>query len=188
MFGGKMSDILKQIGTRIKTIREISELSVEEFSKSISVDVDTYLKYESGQVDIPVSALAAISTKYKVVMTALLTGGEPHLQRINVVRKDKGLSIERRKEYKYQDLAFNFIHKKAEFFLVTAEPSDINPKHAYAHQGQEFNYIIEGSLKLIFDGKEYILEPGDSVYFDSGYNHTMAAVGGKPAKFLAVVL
>jgi quercetin dioxygenase-like cupin family protein/DNA-binding XRE family transcriptional regulator len=182
------TETLKQIGTRIKAIREISDLSTADFAKSINLDAETYLKYESGEADIPISVLTAISSAYKVEMTALLTGGEPRLTRINVVRKGKGLNIERRKEYKYQDLAFNFIHKKAEVYLVTTKISKEPPTHAYSHPGQEFNYILEGTLKMVFDGKEYILEEGDSIYFDSGYNHTMSAVGDKPAKLIAVVL
>jgi len=183
-----MSETLKQIGIRIKAIREIYELSAEDFAKSIGLDSGAYLKYENGEADIPISVLSAVSNTYKVEMTALLTGGEPRLSRISVVKKGKGLSIERRKEYKYQDLAFNFINKKAEIFLVTAEAAKEAPKHAYAHSGQEFNYILEGTMKIIFDGKEYILEAGDSVYFDSSCKHTMCAAGDKPAKFLAVVL
>ncbi|MDR3092547.1 MAG: XRE family transcriptional regulator [Endomicrobium sp.] len=183
-----MSKILKQIGTRIKAIREISNLSAEEFAKSMNLDAEMYLKYEKGEADIPISVLSVISSNYNVEMTALLTGDEPHLQRINVVRKGKGLSIERRKEYKYQDLASKFINKKAEIFLVTPESLKNKSKHAYSHTGQEFNYILEGTLKLIFDGKEYILNPGDSVYFDSRYDHAIFSIDDKPAKFLAVVL
>lgn len=182
------TETLKQIGTRIKAMREISDLSTEEFAKSINLDTDTYLQYEKGEADIPISVLSAISSQYKVEMTALLTGGEPRLTRIQVVRKGKGLKIDRRKEYKYQDLAFNFIHKKAEVFLVTSDVAKEPPTHAYSHPGQEFNYILEGTLKVVFEGREYILEEGDSVFFDSGYNHTMSAVGDKPARFIAVVL
>jgi uncharacterized cupin superfamily protein len=52
--------------------------------------------------------------------------------------------------------------------------------------GQEFNYILEGTLKFVFDGKEYILESGNSVYFDSRYNRAIFAVNGKPVKFVDV--
>lgn len=181
-------ETLKQIGKRIKAIREISDLSTADFAKSINLDIETYLKYENGEADIPISALSAISNKYKVEMTAILTGAEPRLSRINVVRKGKGLSINRREEYNYKDLAYNFINKKAEFFLVTIDPSTEEATHAYSHQGQEFNYILEGTLKIVFDDKEYILEEGDSVYFDSNYKHRMSAVGDKAVKFIAVVL
>lgn len=184
----KTLETLKQIGTRIKAIREISDMSTQDFAKSINLDLETYIKYETGEADIPISVLSAISAIYNVEMTALLTGGEPRLTRISVVKKGKGLKIERRKEYKYQDLAFNFINKKAEMFLVTVDVSKGTPKHAYSHAGQEFNYILEGTLKIIFDGKEYILEEGDSVIFDSSFEHAMTAIGKKPAKFIAVVL
>ncbi|MDR1941836.1 MAG: XRE family transcriptional regulator [Endomicrobium sp.] len=183
-----MTETLKQIGARIKAIREMSELSAADFAKSIDIDPVLYLKYENGQADISVSALSAISTKYKVEMTALLSGIEPKLQRISVVKKGRGLNVERRKEYNYQDLAYNFINKKAEFFLVSIEPLTQNATHSYSHQGHEFNYILEGCLKIIHDNKEYILEEGDCVYFDSGFKHAMEAVGNKTVRFLAVVL
>ncbi len=80
------------------------------------------------------------------------------------------------------------MHKKAEVFSVTVDPLENKSEHAYSHFGQEFNYILEGTLKLVFDGKEYILESGDSVYSDSRYNHAIFAVNGKLIKFVAVVL
>ncbi|MDR2437471.1 MAG: cupin domain-containing protein [Endomicrobium sp.] len=120
-------------------------------------------------------------------MTSLVTGYDPHLKQIEIVKKGKGLVIERRKEYKYEDLAVCFAHKKAEIFLVTVDPKKEEIKHAYSHPGQEFNYILEGKLKIVFEGKEYILEKGDSAYFNCRYCHTMVTVGGNPAKFLAVV-
>jgi quercetin dioxygenase-like cupin family protein len=60
--------------------------------------------------------------------------------------------------------------------------------HYYAHPGQEFNYVISGQLKILLDGKELLLNEGDSLYFDAGIKHAMRAGGKKPAKFLAIVL
>lgn len=48
--------------------------------------------------------------------------------------------------------------------------------------------MIEGSMKLVIDGKELILEEGDSVYFDATKKHGMQALNGKNAKFLAVII
>jgi quercetin dioxygenase-like cupin family protein len=98
------------------------------------------------------------------------------------------VSVERRKEYKYQNLAYNFVHKKAEPFLVTVEPdSDNSPIHFNSHPGQEFNYVLEGTLKIVINGHELILNEGDSLFFDSGANHGMKALNEKPAKFLAII-
>jgi quercetin dioxygenase-like cupin family protein len=186
-FGGRMSEELTQTGLRIKAVREALGLSPKDFAKGIKLDENVYLDYENGVKEVPIDVLHAISSKYNVEMTSLVTGYDPHLKRIEIVKRDKGLVIERRKEYKYQDLAVCFAHKKAEIFLVTVKPKKEEIKHAYSHLGQEFNYILEGKLKIVFEGKEYILEEGDSVYFNCGYCHTMIAIGDKSAKLLAVV-
>jgi len=96
--------------------------------------------------------------------------------------------IERRKDYKYQSLAYNFANKKIEPFLVTVEPDSNSEVNYNSHPGQEFNYVIEGVLKVIINGHEIILNEGDSLFFDSGAKHGMKAMNGKPAKFLAIIL
>lgn len=183
-----MSEKIRQIGRRIRDLREIAGLSGDAMAKEFKVSPALYRQYENGDADIPVSFLCEVAQKFKVELTALLTGGDPHLHTYCLVRKDKGLSTNRRKEYKYQDLAFNFANKKAESFLVSVEPRAEKAIHYYAHPGQEFNFVIKGSLRVLLDGHELVLNEGDSLYFDSGIKHAMRAAGNKPAKFLAVIL
>jgi mannose-6-phosphate isomerase-like protein (cupin superfamily) len=184
-----MSENIKQVATRIRTLREISGESVESLAQAFTVTPEEYRRFESGETDIPVSFLYEIAGHFKVELTALLTGEEPRLHRYSLVRSGKGPSVERRKEYQYQDLAFNFIHKRMETFLVTAEPhAGDKPGHFNAHPGQEFNFVLEGTLKVLIDQSEVVLNPGDSLYFDSGHAHAMVALNGKPAKFLAIIL
>lgn len=184
-----MSDQIRQIAIRIRDLREISGKTQETAAKELNISSETYREYESGNVDIPVSFLYEIANRYNVELTAILTGEGPRLHSYALVKSGKGVNVERRKEYKYQSLAYNFIHKKAEPFLVTVPPEPENtPVHYNSHPGQEFNYVIEGSMKVIINEKEILLNEGDSLYFDSGLQHGMKAVGGKPAKFLAIIL
>ncbi len=184
-----MSDNLKLIAQRIKELREINGLSIESLSKEFNIPIETFKKYESGDVDIPIGFLYQMANRFDVELTAIISGEEPRLRLYSVVRKDKGLSIERRKEYKYQDLSYNFINKKAETFLVTADPGEGEKKsNYYSHEGQEFNYVIGGTLKVIIDGHEVVLEEGDAIYFDSGHKHGMKAMNNKAAKFIAVII
>ena len=53
----------------------------------------------------------------------------------------------------------------------------------FSHEGEEFFYTIEGTHELISDGKSYILNKGDSVYFDSMIPHTGRSLNKKIAKF-----
>lgn len=183
-----MSDQIKQIAARIKDLREISGISIEALAKELKVAAELYKEYESGTVDIPVGFLYEISNRFKVELTAILTGEGPRLHTYCLVRKDKGVNVERRKQYKYLNLAFNFINKKAEPFHVTVDPdTEETPVHLSSHPGQEFNYVLEGSLMIVVDGHELILNQGDSLYFDSNCNHGMKALNGQTAKFLAII-
>jgi quercetin dioxygenase-like cupin family protein len=74
-------------------------------------------------------------------------------------------------------------------FLITIDPKpDDEPIYTTAHNGQEFHYCLEGSFVIRIDKHELIIEEGDSVYFDSAYQHGMKALNGKPAKELVIIL
>ena len=186
---GIMQEPIRQIAERIKVLREIAGITAEDLAKTLDVPVATVLQYEQGEVDIPIGFLYQLAGFYKVEMDALLTGGNPKLHMFSVVRKEKAPSVERRKQYRYQALAANFVHKKAEPFLVTVEPrSETAPLQHNSHPGQEFDYVLEGTLQITIDGHDLVLNTGDSVFFDSGYEHGMRALENRTARFLAVIL
>ncbi|HOJ63885.1 MAG TPA: cupin domain-containing protein [Spirochaetota bacterium] len=183
-----MSENIKDIAKRIKELREINKETIESLAKDLNLSVETIKEYESGNKDIPIGFLYQIASKFGADLTTLITGNEPRLVKYSIVRKDKAPSIERRKEYKYLDLSYNFINKKAETFLVTIEPKDNENENFYYHEGQEFDYVLEGTLGVNIDGNEIILNEGDSLYFNSGYKHRMRALNNKKVKFLAIII
>jgi len=184
-----MSDQIKQIAARIKDLRDIAGLSIDDLASELGVSPEEYKEFESGNVDIPIGFLYKLANKFHVELTAILTGEDPRLRTYCLVRNDKGVSVDRKNPYKYFSLAYNFINKKAEPFKVCVEPtSDDEPIHLSSHPGQEFNYVLEGTLMIYLDGRQLILNEGDSLYFDSSLSHGMKAVGGKTAKFLAIIL
>lgn len=184
-----MSDQIQSIAERIRDLREIAGLSPETLAGEMGVPKDIYLGYESGQVDIPVGFLYELANRYKVELTAILTGSEPKLHSYALVRKGGGVAVQRKKQYHYMSLAYNFINKKAEPFLVTVDPKEKEEEFVYSsHPGQEFNYMVEGRLHMTVDGHEIILEAGDSLYFDSTKRHGMKALDDKPATFLAIII
>ncbi len=184
-----MSDQIKWIAARLKALREISGLSPESMATETGIDRELYLEYESGSVDIPVGFLYEVATKFQVELTAILTGEEPKLHSFSIVRDGAGVEVERKQQYHYQSLAYNFVHKKGEPFLVTVGPQTKDEEVVQSsHPGQEFNYMVEGRLRLFIDGHEIILNQGDSLYFDSSLSHGMVALDDKPAKILAIVM
>ncbi|HWR99411.1 MAG TPA: cupin domain-containing protein [Prolixibacteraceae bacterium] len=184
-----MMDQIQLIASRIRELREISGISAESLARELKVDTGLLLGYESGNTDIPVGFLYNMAHRFNIEPITLLSGDQPKLHVYSVVRKGKGLSVDRRKQYTYENLAYNFIHKKVEPFIVSVQPGqEGNTPEFNHHPGQEFNFVLEGSMMVIVDSHEIVLNEGDSIYFDSGYQHAMKALNNQPARFLAIVI
>ncbi len=184
-----MAGQLREIAERLRELREICDFTAEELAEAVGISVEDYEKYESGEKDMPISVLLELAEHCGVEPGILLTGEEPKLHEFSVTRAGKGRGIERNKEYNYLSLAYNFGLKKVDPFYVTAGPVPAGtPLVLNSHDGQEFDYVLEGSLRMQVNGKEIILEKGDSIYFDSSFPHGMQAIGTEKAVFLAVVI
>lgn len=183
-----MEEQLRQIAERIKGLRDVYGVTVEDVIRELGIDRQVYLEYESGEVDIPVGVLYQLARYFKLELSILITGEEPRLHTYALTRNGRGVVVERRREYKYQSLASHFAHKKAEPFLVTVPPDAPEaPVHCNSHPGQEFDYLLEGRLLVILGDREIVLDEGDSLFYDAGEAHGMKALDGRPAKFLAVI-
>ena len=184
-----MEDAIKQIGERLKGLREVLDIPAQEVADLCDITLEAYLKAESGESELSISSLQKISKKYGIALDVLLFGEEPHMSSYFLTRKGQGLSVERRKAYKYQSLASGFRDRKADPFIVMVEPKpDDVQLDKNSHQGQEFHLVIEGSLEETIGKKVLVLNEGDSIYFDASQPHCMRALGGKAVKFLAVIL
>lgn len=183
-----MNEQVKLIGQRIQDLREISEYTPEELAEYLDIPVEKYLSYENGEDDMPISIIYELANKFGVDFTAILSGEAPRLNVYQFVKAGQGLSVKRREQYHYDNLAFNFANKKLEPFYVTVPPSDTEDSiHLTCHPGHEFNFCIDGRVCIIINGKEFVMEQGDSLIFDSKYWHGMKALDGKEAHFLAIV-
>ncbi len=177
------------IAARIRELREIDEFTVTQVSEGTGIPAELLEKYEKGETEVPMGELSDIAKFFGVEMTDLLSGGQPMLHTYSFVKKGRGITVERgRAGCVYRHLAYNFAGRLAEPFLVTVDTPENEELHLNRHEGQEFNFCVEGRLLIYIDGQECILEPGDSLYFDSMTEHGMKSLDGKPAKFIAVLL
>ena len=183
-----MNEYNKDIGNRIRELRELSDITIKEIAEKLNIDEEIYIQYENGDIDIPASFIYELANIFKVDLGLLLTGEESKMTIFDVTRANKGVSVDRSKEYTHENLCSNFIHKKAETFLVTVDPEKNPTPSLNSHPGQEFNYVLEGSLKIYIHNNEIILNEGDCIFFDSSHRHAMVALNDKPAKFLAMIM
>lgn len=178
----------KQIAKNIKKIRLDANMSQERLAELSGLTKGYISKIEKSDTAPPLSTLSKIANALNVDVT-ILTAGELELPGdidLCIVRKGAGKKISSAtlEGYHYEALAHEKSGKNMEPFLLMPA---FDERAIFSHDGEEFMYILEGVHEFIYDNKKYILNEGDSIYFDSRIPHTGRSIGRKRAKILAVM-
>ena len=185
-----MSSNRQEIASRIRSLREDAELTIEDMAHATGRSPEEYAARESGEMDLTFTFVYKCAAKLGVDVVELLTGESPHLRHYSIVRAGEGLPIERREEFHYLHKAPYFRDRIGEPFYVDIpydEELQTKPIHLSYHAGQEFDYVLKGHLRFAFEDHIEEVGPGDTLYYDSGRGHGMIALGGEPATIIAIV-
>ena len=176
---------------RIHALREDMEIPVEQMARATGRSVEEYTAQEKGEADVSFTFLSKCADALGVDVIELLTGENPHLAGYSLVRADEGLGITRREGFSYLHKAPRLKNRLCEVFVVTApydEDEQDKPIHLSYHEGQEFDFVLEGRMRFAFEDHVEELGPGDTLLYDSGRGHGMIAIGGEPCTFIALVM
>ena len=182
---------LKEVAGRIKDLREAKGYTTEELAKLTGVSVEDYLLLEKGETDFSFTFIYKCAKACGVEVVDLLEGRSSTLTSFAITRKGEGLKILKQHGVEYNNLAPKFKEKLAEPFLVKFPyiPEEQNaPMKLNSHNGQEFDVIVKGSLKVQVGNHVDILNEGDSIFYNSLIPHGMIAVSEGGCEFHAVVL
>jgi len=178
----------KQIAKNIKKIRLESNMTQERIAELSGLTKGYISKIEKSDKAPPLSTLSKIANALDLDIT-ILTAEELEVPRdINlcIVRKGEGKKVSSAtlEGYHYEALAYKKSGKNMEPFILMPA---FEEKAIFSHEGEEFMYTIEGMHEFIYNNRKYILNEGDSIYFDSRIPHTGRSIGKQRAKILAVM-
>ena len=176
---------IKAISERLVELRTFSDYTTKEMADLLKIEESVYVRYEKGIDEVPINIIYKIASLLETEPSYILNGLMPDNDEAVQVYDGKGLSIKRYEGYAFSSLAANFKNKAMNPMLVTMSPTD-SPE-LVVHGGQEFNYVLEGELRIIVGGKDYYLRAGDSLYFNPALPHAQLPMNNKPAKFLTVI-
>ncbi len=182
---------LKEVAGRIKDLREAKGFTQEQLAKLTGVSVEDYKVLEMGETDFSFTFIYKCAKACGVEVVDLLEGTSTTLSSFAITRKGEGLKILKQHGVEYNNLAPKFKDKLAEPFLVKFPyiPEEQNaPMKLNSHNGQEFDVIVKGSLKVQVGDRVDVLHEGDSIFYNSLIPHGMIAVSEGGCEFHAVVL
>lgn len=182
-----------QIGQKIRDLRQQQRMTLQDLSEGTELSKPLLSQVENDQVIPPLATLLRISRALRVPLQTFFEE-EANTQKCLVVRADDSEKMNRRpshggapQPYFYHSLAYGKKHKHMEPFLVEFDPAQTDQAQPVSHPGEEFFYILEGQVELKHGSETHILNPGDSVYWDSNEPHMLKALGTQIAHGIAVL-
>ncbi len=180
------------IGEKIRDLRKKAGLVLQDLSDRTGLSKPLLSQIEKEMVSPPIATLLKISKALNTNISFFFQddGSE---ERVVVVRKDESKVIDSRyfgreeSGYYYEALAYKKPKKYMEPFLVEFKRKRPERLSYFSHDGEEFIYLLEGKLEFRTEDQQYLLDPGDSLYFESSIPHAYRALGRKNAKALTVV-
>ena len=180
------------VGEKIKSLREQKNITREVLSERSGLSLDQIVSIEE---DINVPSLAPLIKIARVLGVRLGTFLDDNDELGPVVTRKtdnvKSISFsnndaEARKHMDYFSLAKAKSDRHMDPFIIDIAASDTHFSLS-SHEGEEFIYVLEGMVEINYGKETYILEQGDSIYYDSIVPHHVHAGENVAAKILAVV-
>jgi transcriptional regulator with XRE-family HTH domain len=180
--------IESEIGRRIKASRINKRFTLEQLANQTGFTKGYLSRIEKSEKSPPLSTLGIIARVLGITIS-FLVGEEEQKTSIGIVKKGERPLIARRGtafEYSYEAVAHTFPNKKMEPYILTL-PLKPKKKTIAQHEGEELLFVLEGTMKFLHGNREYIVEEGDCIYFDSSFPHFGESVGRKEAKCFMVI-
>ncbi|MCI9514465.1 MAG: AMP-binding protein [Oscillospiraceae bacterium] len=182
---------LQEMAGRIRDLREIEGLTESYMAEETGVSLEEYRACEAGECDLNFAFIYRCAQIFRVDVTDIIEGSSPRLANYTLTRAGEGQHIEHAHGMTYFNMAPHFKKRVAEPLYVLAEYSDeaqLRPIEVTSHEGQECDIVLQGQLKVQVGEHIEILNPGDTIYYNSTAPHGMIATGGKDCIFYAIVL
>jgi len=181
------------LGNKIRDLRKQRALTLQEVSDLTGLSKPLLSQIENNIAAPPIATLIKISTALGVKISHFFRDHDMG-DRIVVVRKHDRYSVKRlvhnknesKLGYRWESLAYPFVGKQMEPFMVEIEPVKEEDLLYNDHKGEEFHFVLDGVVEFKSAEYVYLLEKGDSIYFDSSIPHALRGVDGV-AKSLIVI-
>ena len=183
----------KTVGEKIRQIREMKNVSLEELAERSGMDITMVQKIEQEKNIPSLAPLIKIARALGVRLGTFLDDSDsygPVVVRSGEYHKGvrfTSQTSEAREHLNFFSLAFDKAGRNMEPFIVDIEPGLQSDYMLSSHEGEEFIYVLEGAIEINYGKEIYTLGKGDSIYLDSIVLHNVHASHNQSARILAVV-
>lgn len=184
---------LVSIGNKLRSVRESKGFTGYQLAQKAGITEARLMSFEEGYATPTIATLLKISQALGVSM-GFFFQEQAKPKRVEVVRADQRTIVPREMEegveelyYTYKSLSPTFPDKSMQPFYIEVELVDIEEVKPAVHPGEEFLFVLEGTIQWKGGDESHTLNQGDAIHFDSGIPHRIVGVGDSKPKVIAVV-
>ena len=183
----------EEFASKIKSIRERQNMTIEELAEKSGVKLEVLQAMENGEVIPSLTPLTKMARALGVRLGTFLDdtpqigpvvtrGGETESALYFSGRED----VTNASNLEFHSLGAGKIDRNLDPFIIDIE-YEKEEKELSSHEGEEFIYVLEGEIEVIYGKDSFVISEGDSIFYDSVVPHHLHATGEKSSKILAVL-
>jgi DNA-binding transcriptional MerR regulator/mannose-6-phosphate isomerase-like protein (cupin superfamily) len=153
------------IGPRLRQLRTKRGVGLAKVAAAAGISVGFLSAVERSHMSASVGTLRKLARFYR---TNILDFFDPTESNARLVRPPTRKVLEAGPGVRMELLAWGNTVMEPHLFRIASQAGSGD---SYAHEGEEFLFVLRGELKIALAGKEYHLKRGDSFYFESATPH-----------------
>lgn len=160
-----------EIGARIRRLRLQQGRTMTEVAQLSGFSKGLLSKIETGKIVPAIATLTKIACTLGVKISVLMEEGDVARVAVTPEMNPCGEAfVATNKGYSIYGLAPHFLNKKMQPLLICSQKERVQP-HSVSHDGEEFIFVLEGSVRIHVGSAEYMLNKGESIYFEAVNEH-----------------
>jgi len=177
----------RQVPKKIRQLRLDRNLTQQELADAAGVTKGYISRIENADSAPPVGTLISLAEALKVRFQDFFEADNRE-SIVTMTRREERPSVGRdsKAPFKYEHLAFGFPNRAFESYLAKF-PGRSEMSIPSQHNGQELVFMVNGVLEFNVEDQNFILEPGDSLYFNSSYRHNARCISEEDAEVICII-
>jgi transcriptional regulator with XRE-family HTH domain len=170
------------LGKRLLKMRRERKLTLKNLANATGLTTDRISQIEKGEAIPPIAVILQLSKALGIDSSILLREEKKRAGKQSDADYQK-----RTEDYTYETLTPEARHKHLKAFKITIDPKSDHKGISYRHVGEEFVYVLKGKVEVTVGENKNLLNPGQSLHFDSSVVHKLRNLSGKTAELLVVL-
>lgn len=175
------------IGKKLKSTRLKNDMTIQELAKRAAVSSNMISRIERGLTTPSVEILMRLASSFGMSMNFFVEEAEKGSTLVHTLNGQGEPIFFFEDKHQIFSLTQGIRDPGFSVFIDILEEGCNSGEGGMVHSGEEFAYVLEGSVAFFVDEEEYVVNVGDSIVFKASRPHRWKNFSSGRARVLWVV-